>query len=231
MSNKQCMTRLQKEYKTLLTEPVPGITAHPTEKSLLEWHYVLQGPVGSEYEGGVYHGKLVFPAKYPFAGPAISMCTPSGRFTPNAKLCLSMSDFHPESWNPMWSCGSILNGLLSFMLDSVSTTGSMASSPAEKAQLAAQSLAYNCKNPAFKKLFPERVEEHARNLANPPSPRTQVGAAGGGGVHTTWRTHHRHAHSWGGKPPPPGRFERSPGHVSSRITVLCAQPPASAMGP
>ncbi|KAK0597948.1 hypothetical protein LWI29_030116 [Acer saccharum] len=26
-----------------------------------------------------------------------------------------MSDFHPESWNPMWSISSILTGLLSFM--------------------------------------------------------------------------------------------------------------------
>ena len=32
---------------------------------------------------------------------SICMLTPSGRFVPNTNLCLSMTDFHPESWNPM----------------------------------------------------------------------------------------------------------------------------------
>jgi hypothetical protein len=38
----------------------------------------------------------------------ITMVTPSGRFQPNTRLCLSMTDYHPESWNPMWSVSSIL---------------------------------------------------------------------------------------------------------------------------
>jgi hypothetical protein len=76
-----------------------------------------------------------------FAG--IVMCTPSGRFAPNAKICMSMTgsvdgrrlipvaeadrnehntiagvvcshaDFHPESWQPAWSVGTILTGLVS----------------------------------------------------------------------------------------------------------------------
>lgn len=46
------------------------------------------------------------------------MMTPSGRFQTDTRLCLSMSDFHPESWNPLWSVGSILMGLLSFMVHS-----------------------------------------------------------------------------------------------------------------
>ena len=49
--------------------------------------------------GGVYHGKLLFPAAYPFKPPSILMLTPNGRFAVNQRLCLSMSDYHPESWN------------------------------------------------------------------------------------------------------------------------------------
>ena len=56
---------------------------------------------GSEYAGGVYHGKVIFPAEYPFKAPNVVMCTPSGRFEPNAKICMSMTAFHPESWNPV----------------------------------------------------------------------------------------------------------------------------------
>ena len=108
--------RLKKEFKRIQKEPVPNIEAVPLDSNILEWHYVVTGPTGSPYAGGYYHGKLVFPAEYPFKPPSIYMLTPSGRFKPNTRLCLSMSDFHPETWNPMWHVSSILSGLLSFMV-------------------------------------------------------------------------------------------------------------------
>ena len=85
------MTRLQKEYRALLKEPVPQIAAHPAPNNLLEWHYALDFPSGdgtTPYEGGVYHGKVVFPPQYPFKPPSILMFTPSGRFAVNTRLCL-----------------------------------------------------------------------------------------------------------------------------------------------
>ena len=45
-----------------------------------------------------YHGKVVFPNDYPFKPPSIFMLTPNGRFETGRRLCLSMSDFHPELW-------------------------------------------------------------------------------------------------------------------------------------
>lgn len=104
-------------------DPVPYVQAHPLPSNLLEWHYVLQGTPGTDFEGGVYHGKVLFPPTYPFKPPSITMTTPNGRFATNTKLCLSMTDYHPETWNPMWSVGTILTGLLSFMYDSQATTG------------------------------------------------------------------------------------------------------------
>ena len=59
---------------------------------------------------------LRFPAEYPFRPPSIYMITPNGRFKPNTRLCLSISDFHPDTWNPSWSVSTILTGLLSFMV-------------------------------------------------------------------------------------------------------------------
>ena len=44
-----------------------------------------------------------------------SACCPSGRFETNTRICLSMSDFHAEMWNPGWNVETILIGLLSFM--------------------------------------------------------------------------------------------------------------------
>jgi ubiquitin-conjugating enzyme E2 J2 len=88
------------------------------------------------------------------------MSTPSGRFQTNTKLCLSMSDFHPESWNPLWSVGTILTGLLSFMSEDGTTTGSIQTTSEEKKAFARSSMAFNCKNPTFRKLFPDLVDKY-----------------------------------------------------------------------
>jgi ubiquitin-conjugating enzyme E2 J2 len=72
MAQKSCLSRLQKEYRALLREPVPHVEAHPTT-NLLEWHFVLTGAEGTDFEGGVYHGRLVFPPTYPFKPPSISV--------------------------------------------------------------------------------------------------------------------------------------------------------------
>jgi ubiquitin-conjugating enzyme E2 J2 len=74
----------------------------------------------------------MFPPNYPFAPPAIRMHTPSGRFQPSTRLCLSISDFHPKSFNPAWEVSTILNGLLSFMTSEEMTTGSVRASEQER---------------------------------------------------------------------------------------------------
>jgi ubiquitin-protein ligase len=77
---------------------------------------VIRGPENTPYFGGFYHGKLVFPSEYPYKPPRIYMITPNGRFKTNSRLCLSISDFHPDTWKPAWSVSTILTGLLSFMV-------------------------------------------------------------------------------------------------------------------
>jgi len=160
MASDMCARRLQRELITLQRDPIknPTITARPLEDNILEWHYVIEGGDKTPYAGGYYHGKLIFPKEYPLKPPGVLMCTPSGRFVTNRRLCLSMSDFHPETWNPMWSVGTVLIGLLSFMVDSAPTAGSIESSLTTKRKLAQQSLDYNVRDPVFCNLFPEYVE-------------------------------------------------------------------------
>ena len=64
----------------------------------------------------------------------------------STRLCLSMSDFHPETWNPVWSVGTILMGLYSFMQEDAPTQGSIESTSSFRKEAAADSLAANCKN-------------------------------------------------------------------------------------
>jgi ubiquitin-conjugating enzyme E2 J2 len=124
--------RLTKEFKTISANPPPYITAHPSEHNILEWHYIITGPPDTPYVGGQYWGTLTFPPDYPFAPPAIRMHTPSGRFQPSTRLCLSISDFHPKSFNPAWEVSTILIGLLSFMTSEEMTTGSVRASESER---------------------------------------------------------------------------------------------------
>nr|CAI5836104.1 unnamed protein product [Callosobruchus analis] len=150
-------SRLKQDYLRLKRDPVPYITAEPLPSNILEWHYVVCGPENTPYEGGYYHGKLVFPREFPFKPPAIYMITPNGRFKTNKKLCLSISDFHPDTWNPAWSVSTILTGLLSFMIEKSPTLGSIETTDYDKRQYAYQSLEYNLKDKQFCDLFPDTV--------------------------------------------------------------------------
>jgi len=151
--------RLNQDYLRLKKDPIPYITAEPLPSNILEWHYCIKGPPETPYCGGYYHGKLVFPREFPFKPPAIYMLTPSGRFKCNVRLCLSISDFHPDTWNPSWSVSTIITGLLSFMCENTPTMGSVEASTGHRVTLASKSAIYNLKNQVFCELFPDIVAE------------------------------------------------------------------------
>jgi ubiquitin-conjugating enzyme E2 J2 len=143
MATPAATKRLTKEYAAISKSPPPYIVAHPSERNILEWHYILTGPPETPYEGGQYWGTLMFPPDYPFAPPAIRMHTPSGRFQPSTRLCLSISDFHPKSFNPAWEVSTILTGLLSFMTSEEMTTGSVRASESERKMFAQRTRWWN----------------------------------------------------------------------------------------
>ncbi|BFZ54849.1 Ubiquitin-conjugating enzyme E2 6 [Savitreella phatthalungensis] len=157
MATKAAIKRLTKEYQQIQRDPPEFAIAKPSERNILEWHYVITGPPDSPYAGGQYYGTLHFPADYPFKPPAIKMCTPSGRFQCNTRLCLSISDFHPKSWNPSWQVSTILTGLLSFMTSEEITTGGLSTSVSARQIYAKSSRANNLTNSTFCREFPDLV--------------------------------------------------------------------------
>ncbi|KAJ2554249.1 Ubiquitin-conjugating enzyme E2 6 [Coemansia sp. RSA 1933] len=177
MASKAAFRRLNKEYLVIQKNPTPFITAKPLETNILEWHYVLSGPPDTQYEGGEYHGRLKFPSDYPYKPPAIQMITPSGRFQTNTNICMSMSNFHPDTWNPAWSVATILNGMLSFMVEEEDTTGSLRTSIADRKVLARRSHRFNLNNIKFREIFPELCTPEPAPVAaepdKPPLPAAQ----------------------------------------------------------
>ncbi|KZV98803.1 UBC-like protein [Exidia glandulosa HHB12029] len=178
MASKAASKRLSKEFVAMQKEPPPFVWAAPDEKDILTWYFIVRGPPDSPYAGGEYLGCIMFPSEYPFKPPGIKMITPSGRFQPDRKICFSMSDFHPGSWNPAWSVATILTGLLSFMLADEITTGSVTTTDADKRAYAARSHAWNLAHKRFRDMFPDYCTEQLKDLPNmaqkergiPPAP-------------------------------------------------------------
>jgi len=132
--------RILRELKEISESDNPDIAAAALEDNIFEWLFVIRGAWGTEFEGGIYHGRILMPAEYPFKPPAFVMMTPSGRFETKTKICLSISSYHPESWQPSWSVQSALVALIAFMqTPGNGAIGSMDSSVEARKEMAAES--------------------------------------------------------------------------------------------
>lgn len=147
------LVRLRKEYEMLQKNPVEYVFPVPNPKNMLDWHFVIYGLKDCPYEGGYYHGKLTLPPDYPWKPPSLQFMTPSGRFAPGEKICLSFTNYHPETWSCNQRIESMLVSLVSFMVTEESTTGAIRTSSYERRRLARSSMEFNLKNSEFVSLF------------------------------------------------------------------------------
>uniref|UniRef100_G3MMK2 UBC core domain-containing protein n=1 Tax=Amblyomma maculatum TaxID=34609 RepID=G3MMK2_AMBMU len=152
--------RLMREAQEL-HEATEEYFAQPLEDNLFEWHFTVRGPPESEFDGGVYHGRVILPPDYPMKPPSIILLTPNGRFETNKKICLSISGHHPESWQPSWSLRTALLAIIGFMPTHGSgAIGSLDYSPQERKQLAKKSQSWTCPNCGpIARLLKERSQE------------------------------------------------------------------------
>lgn len=136
--------RLMREAQEL-KDKTEQFSAYPLEDNLFEWHFTIRGPADSDFENGVYHGRIILPPEYPMKPPSIILLTPSGRFETNRKICLSISGFHPESWQPSWSLRTALLGIIGFMpTHGNGAIGSLDYTPEERKLLARKSQDWRC---------------------------------------------------------------------------------------
>jgi len=165
--NHHSVKRILREVKEFQKEQDPDLVAVPLEDDLFEWHFTMRGPPDSEFEGGIYHGRVLLPIDYPLKPPDIVVLTPSGRFVPGKKICLSNSSYHPENWQPAWSIRTALLALRSFMPSAAKgAVGSLNQSKEVREELAKKSHDWKCDH--CKKLNKEL-------LPPPPSPPEDEG--------------------------------------------------------
>ncbi|XP_075603782.1 ubiquitin-conjugating enzyme E2 J1 isoform X2 [Balearica regulorum gibbericeps] len=136
--------RLMKEAAEL-KDPTDHYHAQPLEDNLFEWHFTVRGPPDSDFDGGIYHGRIVLPHEYPMKPPSIILLTANGRFEVGKKICLSISGHHPETWQPSWSIRTALLAIIGFMpTKGEGAIGSLDYTPEERRALAKKSQDFCC---------------------------------------------------------------------------------------
>ncbi|CAF0901032.1 unnamed protein product [Rotaria sordida] len=128
-----------------LKEPTELFYCQPIENNLYEWHFTIRGPKDTEFEHGIYHGRILLPVEYPMKPPSIIFLTASGRFKINEKICLSISGHHAETWTPTWGIRTALLAIIGFMeTPGEGAIGSLDYTPDERRILAKRSQSYVC---------------------------------------------------------------------------------------
>lgn len=141
----------------------------------VQWHFTIRGADESDYAGGRYHGRILLPSQYPFRPPDIMLLTPSGRFQCSTKICLSISSFHAETWQPSWSIRTVLTALIAFFTTpAAGAIGSLDYPSSERRALAAKSRHWMCSTEACP-VHGQKLSDVLPEVSNPePAPTLEV---------------------------------------------------------
>lgn len=84
------------------------------EENPFEWKAVLNGPIGTPYEGGYYKLKITFEKNFPKSKPNIKFITKiyHCNISDNGSICLNLiKHWNPEKWNPEKTMDEILKSI------------------------------------------------------------------------------------------------------------------------
>ncbi|KAG8749548.1 hypothetical protein FRC12_013368, partial [Ceratobasidium sp. 428] len=164
--NPIAVKRILQEAKELQNDPSHEYSAGPLENDIFEWHATLRGAPDTEFEGGLYHCRVLLPAEYPFRPPSIMLLTPNGRFELNKKICISFTNYHEELWQPAWGVRTAIIGLQGFFPhkgEAAVGVGALEYPISERKRLATLSRDWYC---------PDCQQTNLECLPNPPTEST-----------------------------------------------------------
>ncbi|KAI0083984.1 UBC-like protein [Irpex rosettiformis] len=169
--NSSAVKRIMQEARELANDPCTDYSAAPLEDDIFEWHCTIRGPSGTEFEGGLYHFRILLPSEYPFRPPSIMMLTPNGRFELNTKICISFTNYHEELWQPAWGVRTAIIGLQGFLpLKGTAAVGvgAIEYPPAERRRLATLSRGWVC--PTCQKANFECLPDPSQDITSSSAP-------------------------------------------------------------
>ncbi|KAG9100391.1 hypothetical protein FRC06_004167 [Ceratobasidium sp. 370] len=169
--NNSAVKRILQEAKELQNDPSYEYSAGPLENDIFEWHATLRGAPDTEFEGGLYHCRVLLPAEYPFRPPSIMLLTPNGRFELNKKICISFTNYHEELWQPAWGVRTAIIGLQGFFPhkgEAAVGVGALEYPISERKRLAALSRDWYC---------PDCQQTNLESLPDPPAASTSSASA------------------------------------------------------
>ncbi|XP_021819531.1 ubiquitin-conjugating enzyme E2 32-like [Prunus avium] len=102
---------LLEEYRAIQSNPSDDFYCRTLERNPYEWQFGIRGASGTEFEGGIYHGRMQFPKEYPSKPPSFTLLTENGRFKTHNKIRIRRLN----DWQPSWGVRDALYALIDEM--------------------------------------------------------------------------------------------------------------------
>ncbi|XP_034215604.1 ubiquitin-conjugating enzyme E2 32-like [Prunus dulcis] len=77
---------IQQELEKMQSNPSDDFKCLALESNPRDWQFAIRGPNGTEFEGGIYHGRIKIPEEYPHKPPIITLLTENGRFKTQTEI-------------------------------------------------------------------------------------------------------------------------------------------------
>ncbi|XP_021807792.1 uncharacterized protein LOC110751602 [Prunus avium] len=105
------LRRILEDFRRIQYTPSDYFKCFKLEHNPYEWQFGIRGASGTDFEGGIYHGRIQFPEEYPSKPPEFSFFTENGRFKTHKKIRIRGLD----GWQPSWSARDALEVLIDGM--------------------------------------------------------------------------------------------------------------------
>ena len=110
----RCQNRLSEERKAWRKNHPLGFIARPMKNSdgllnLMLWEFPIPSQKNTPWEGGLYHGQIIFKDDYPLASPKVKFVPPlfHPNVFPSGTVCLSLLD-EEKGWRSTVTIKEIL---------------------------------------------------------------------------------------------------------------------------